>query len=213
MIERGYNDEVLFSCNFRYDQINRDTCKLMKKAGFRLLKVGLESASQETLDRINKGIGIQQIIDGCRIAKEAGLEIHLTIMVGFPWETREDALKTLALAKMLMEEGLADVLQSTIVVPYPGTRLYQQALEFDWFRIDPGDYERYDMTEPVLKARDMTPEDVVKICDDIYKVYLSPKYILHRFIKSLMSKDDLMLNIRGIKAVMGHIKDFAIVRI
>jgi radical SAM superfamily enzyme YgiQ (UPF0313 family) len=213
MMERGYNEEVLFSCNFRYDQINRNVCKLMKKAGFRLLKVGLESANQKTLDRLNKGITVQQIIDGCKIAKEAGLEIHLTIMVGFPWETKEDANRTLMLAKRLMEEGLADVLQSTIVIPYPGTKLWYQALEFNWFRISPQEYERYDMTEPVLKTQDMTAEEVVKICDEIYKIYLSPRYVLRRFIKSLMSRDDLMLNLRGIKAVIGHVKDFARLRV
>jgi radical SAM superfamily enzyme YgiQ (UPF0313 family) len=212
MIERGYNEKVLFSCNFRYDQINRDICKLMKKAGFRLLKVGLESASQETLDRINKGITIQQITQGCKIAKKAGLEIHLTIMVGYPWETRRDVLKTFALAKKLMENGLADVLQSTIVIPYPGTRLCYQSLEHNWFRIDPKDYEKYDMTIPVLKSPSITPEEIVSICDSIYKIYLSPKYILRRFIKSLSSKDDLMLSIRGMKAVMGHVKDFATLR-
>jgi radical SAM superfamily enzyme YgiQ (UPF0313 family) len=213
MIERGYNEEVLFSCNFRFDQINRNVCRLMKKAGFRLLKVGLESANQETLNRINKGIKVQQIIDGCKRAKEADLEIHLTIMVGFPWETRKDTNRTLMLAKRLMEKGLADVLQSTIVIPYPGTKLWYQALELNWFRIDQKEYERYDMTEPVLKTPDMTPEDVVKICDEIYKIYLAPKYVLRRFIKSLTSRDDLMLNLRGIKAVIGHVKDFARLRV
>lgn len=212
MIDRGYNEEILFSCNFRFDQINWAICKLMKKAGFRLLKVGLESASQNTLDRINKGITLQQIIDGCRVAKKSGLEIHLTIMVGFPWETREDAHRTLILAKKLMEEGLADVLQSTIVIPYPGTALWHQALEFNWFRIDPEDYERYDMTEPVLNTQDMTAEEVVKICDEIYRIYLSPKYILRRFIRSLISREDFMLNMRGVNAALGHIRDFAKVR-
>ena len=213
MIERGYNDKVLLSCNFRYDQINRDVCRLMKKAGFRLLKVGLESANQVTLDRINKGIRVQQIVDGSKIAKEAGLEIHLTMMVGYPWETSGDARNTLMLARKLMVDGLADVLQSTIVTPYPGTRLYNQALEFNWFRINPKNYEEYDMTWPVLKSKDMLPEDVMEICDEIYKIYLTPKYILRRFMKSLLSKDDLMLNIRGAKAVIGHVKDFAAARI
>lgn len=213
MIERGYNDEVLFSCNFRYDQITRDTCNLLKKAGFRLLKVGLESASQETLDRINKGIMVQQIVDGSKIAKEAGLEIHLTMMVGYPWEGKHEALKTLTMAKKLMEDGLADVLQSTIVIPYPGTRLHYQAMELDWFRIDPKDYEKYDMTWPVLESKDMTPKEVVEICDEIYKIYLSPKYVLRRFMKALLSKDDMMLNVRGVKAVVGHVKDFATARI
>jgi len=212
MIERGYNDEVLFSCNFRYDQINERICKLMKKAGFRLLKVGLESASQRTLNMINKGITVKQIIDGSKIAKKCGLEIHLTIMVGFPWETRRDALKTLSLAKELMERGLADVLQATVIIPYPGTRLYYQALKFNWFRIDPEDYDRYDMTEPVLKSGDLTPQEIMKICDGIYKIYISPKYILRRFLKSLFSIDDLILNIRGAKAAIAHILDFAVQR-
>jgi radical SAM superfamily enzyme YgiQ (UPF0313 family) len=213
MIERGYNERVLFSCNFRYDYINRDLCRMMKKAGFRLLKVGLESASQKTLDAINKNLKVQQIVDGSKIAKEAGLEIHLTIMVGYPWETRSDALRTLSLAKKLMEDGVADVLQSTIVVPYPGTRLYYQALEQSWFRIDPKDYEHYDMTEPPLKTQDLAPEEIVKICDEIYKIYLSPKYVFRRFLKSLLSREDLALSLRGTRAVIGHIRDYAKLRL
>jgi anaerobic magnesium-protoporphyrin IX monomethyl ester cyclase len=212
MIERGYNDEVLFSCNFRYDQISRDVCKLMKRAGFRLLKVGLESASQETLDRINKGIRVQQIIDGSKIAKEAGLDIHLTLMVGYPWETSDDAVRTLMLAKKLMESGHADVLQSTIVTPYPGTKLHQQALELNWFKIDPQDYDRYDMTESPFKIEGMTSEEIVRICDEIYKIYLSPKYVFRRLMKSLSSLDDLGLSLRGAKAVIGHVRDFAMTR-
>jgi hypothetical protein len=55
----------------------------------------------------------------------------------------------------------------------------------------------------------MMPEEVVEICDEIYRLYLSPKYIFRRFIRSLTSKDDLMLNMRGLRAAAGHIKDFA----
>jgi len=212
MIERGFNEKVLFSSNFRYDYVNRDSCKLMKKAGFRLLKMGVESANQATLDKVNKNLTVQQITKGSKVAKEAGLEVHLTMMVGYPWETREDAQRTLTLAKKLMNDGLADMLQCTIVVPYPGTQLYRQSIEHEWFRIDSNDYERFDMTEPPLKTQDMTPEETVKMCDAIYKIYLSPKYVLRRFLKSLVSKDDLALSLRGTRVVMAHVKDFATLR-
>jgi len=85
MIERGYNEQVCFSCNARFGVLKPDDYELMKKAGFRMLLFGLESASQETLDRLNKGITVQDIMDGCRWAREAGLEPHITIMVGYPW--------------------------------------------------------------------------------------------------------------------------------
>lgn len=60
---------------------------------------------------------------------------------------------------MLMERGWAFTLQSTIVMPYPGTRMFEEALENGWFRVDPKDYDRFDMTEPAMRTSDMEPED------------------------------------------------------
>jgi radical SAM superfamily enzyme YgiQ (UPF0313 family) len=103
MIERGYNKEVLFSCNMRFGYLKPEHVELMKRAGFRKLKMGLESARQATLDRLCKGITVQQIWDDCRMISQAGLDIHLTIMVGYPWETRADATRTLEMARELLE--------------------------------------------------------------------------------------------------------------
>lgn len=207
MIARGYNKKILFSCNFRFDYLNSQLAKLMKRAGFRLLKLGLESASDDTLIRLDKGSSLAQIETGCRIAKEAGLEVHLTIMVGYPWETKKDAEATLNLAKKLMLSGLADMLQATVVIAYPGTPLYKQALENNWFRVDPKDYERFDMTEPVFKTPDLSPEEVMAICDNIYKIFLSPRYIFRYFTK-LRTFEDIIHVGRGAKAVIGHLLDF-----
>ena len=93
-------------------------------------------------------------------------------------------------------------------MPYPGTRLYEEALENGWFRINPQDYDRFDMTEPVLKTLDMEPEEVMKICDGIYKVFLSPRYMLRHFIR-IRSWRDVKYSVRGVLKVLGHVKDFA----
>jgi len=208
IIERKLNEKIYFSCNMRFGVLNEKDYRLLAKAGFRMLLYGLESASQRTLDMINKGVTVERIVKETRWASEAGLEPHITIMVGHPWEGREDALATLKLAKMLMGKGWAITLQSTIVMPYPGTKLYEEALENGWFRIDPKDYDRFDMTEPVLKTPDMKPEEVMKICDNIYKVFLSPEYILRHLIR-VRSWRDLKYTLRGAIKVFGHLKDFA----
>jgi anaerobic magnesium-protoporphyrin IX monomethyl ester cyclase len=208
MIERGYNDEAQFSCNMRFGTLTRDDYRLMKKAGFRMLLFGVESGSQATLDRLNKGTTVEGIVNECRVPREEGLEPHITIMVGYPWETRKDALGTLNLAKTLMEKGWATTLQSTIVIPYPGSKLYTQALENGWFRIDPKDYGRFDMKEPVLRTPDMAPEEVMKICDEIYKVFLSPKYMLKQLVR-IRSLRDVKYSVKGAAKVLGHVKDFA----
>jgi radical SAM superfamily enzyme YgiQ (UPF0313 family) len=208
MIEKGLNEKIYFSCNMRFGALNEEDYQLLKKAGFRMLLYGLESASQKTLDMINKGVTVERMMKEIQWASKAGLEPHITIMVGYPWETKDDALATLNLAKMLMENGWAFTLQSTIVIPYPGTRLYKEALENGWFRIDPRDYDCFDMTQPVLRTQDMEPEEVVRICDEIYKIFLSPKYVL-RHLTRIRSWRDVEYSVRGMIKILGHVKDFA----
>ena len=208
IINRGYNKKISFSCNMRFDFINDENLRLMKKANFRLLKLGLESGNQKTLDKICKSITIEQIINGCKLIKKNRLNVHLTMIIGYPWETRKEALNTLILAKKLMLSGDADILQSTIIIPYPGTPLFKEALERGWFRFNYKYYERYDMREPVLKTIDMEADDVMNICNMIYtKIFLNPKYIL-RHISKIRNINDIKYKLKGLKAVFGHIKDF-----
>ncbi len=214
MIERGLNKEILFSCNMRFDYLvsQPELLDLMKKAGFRKMKSGLESANQATLDRIKKNIKVEHIIEGCRLASVAGLDIQLTVMVGYPWETRDEAKRTLDLARSLMAKGHAEMLQSTVVVPYPGTPLFKEAVEKNWIRFQPIDsWERYDMTEPVLKTPDMDPEEVMRLCSDIYKSFMNPRFVMRQLL-NIRSKEDLDYVLRGAKAIWGHILDFARIR-
>jgi len=205
MIERRLNEEVYFSCNMRYGVLTREDFKLMKKAGFRMLLYGLESANQKTLDMINKGVTVKRIVKETRWAAEAGLEPHITIMVGYPWETREDAWRTFKLAKYLFEKGWAKTLQVTIVIPYPGTKLFQQALKNGWLKTL--DWDNYDMTKPVMKTP-LPDEDVELMARKIYHLFFTPRYILNRIL-TIRSLEDIQFLLKGLKKVLGHIKDFS----
>src|SRR3989344_8281948 len=210
MIESGYNKKVLYSCNMRFGAVSLEEYKLMKEAGFRLLKFGLESGNQETINRLDKGTKIEEVEPSCKYAKEAGLTVHLTIMVGYPWETKEDALRTYHLAKRLMLKGYADVLQSTTVIPYPGTPLNRDAIKNGWFRDDfkYDDYDSYDMAEPVFKSPDMTPEEIQTMCNKIYHIFIDPRYVARK-LSQIRSWQDFLYTVKGAKAVFGHLKDFS----
>ena len=208
MIESGYNKKVLYSGNMRFGAVNFEQYKMMKAAGFRLLKYGLESGCQKTIDKLDKGTKIPEVITSCWDAKRAGLTVHLTMMVGYPWETKKDALETIRLAKVLMTKGYADVLQSTVIVPYPGTPLYEEGKEKGWFRFDPKDYERFDMTEPVFKTPGMTVDEVQKLCQMNYRIYLDPRFIFQH-AKRIKTMEDVIYTLNGMKAVVGHLVQFA----
>lgn len=211
MIGRKINEKVVFDCNFRFDYFTEKNVHHMKKAGFRKLILGIESASERTIDILDKSLTKEQIIEGCKMASAAGLQPHLTMMVGYPWETKEDALETLRLAKFLMHNGYAHHLQATVVMPYPGTPLFNLCQQMGWIRFDPKDYERYDMTEPACVLTDMNQEEVVQMAGQFYKLYLHPKFLMHQ-LRNLDSLDDLDYMRRGVTAIWGHIKDFAAIR-
>ena len=205
MVERGYNKKVVMSCNMRINGIkNLETWQLMKKAGFRFILFGLESASQKTLDRINKNLKVEKIEPGLKLCKQAGLEPHITTMMGFPWETKKDAQRTIDLAKRLFKKGYVDTLQATIVIPYPGTPLYKYCQENDLLNFT--DYDRFDQREQVMKS-DLSTADVKELTQGLYKSFMTPKFILRKVL-SVRNLDDLKFFWRAGWKVLGHLTDF-----
>jgi radical SAM superfamily enzyme YgiQ (UPF0313 family) len=204
MIERGYSRKLDISCNARVGAISEEHFQLMARAGFRVLKFGLESGKQKTLDRLRKGTTIEDIVESCRMAKRAGLTVHLTTMVGYPWESLDDAKVTLRLCRTLLANGDADMLQATIVIPYPGTPLFEEARKSGWLTTT--DWDSYDMGGPVLKSP-ISEKELDRLTSGLYRAFLSPRFI-GRTLVSIRSWDDIKFLGRAGRAVMGHLRDF-----
>jgi len=205
MIDRGYNKQLYFGCNMRFGALSLEEWKLMKKANFRFILFGMESANQKSLDMLNKGVTEKEQIDTCIMASKAGLDPHLTIMFGYPWETKKEAIKTMDTARWLIKKGYAKTWQVTICMPYPGTPLHNMAKENGWLKTE--DYERYDMREPIMKT-DMSDEEVMEIVQKVYKVALDPEFIARKIV-GIRSYRDLKFMFRGAHNMLGHIKDFS----
>jgi len=205
MKEQNLLGKIYISSNARADSLDSKTCKLMKKIGYRLLKIGLESGNNKTLKILNKGETIEEIKEGVKTAKKEGMVVLLTTMVGFPWETEEDVKRTYEATKelMLYKTKIGDSLQSSIIMPYPYTPLYKLAEEKDWLIYDAKDYEKLDQTRPILK----TKIDTQKWCKKIWAIHTHPLFIL-KTLFSIRNKNDLELIFRGVKSVIGHLKDY-----
>ncbi len=108
---------VRISANMR--PIDLDYVKL-RKSGFRMLLFGIESANQETLDRIRKGTRCEDVKYIIKAAL-SGLEPHGAFIFGYPWESDEDALRTLRLAWTLLRKGYLKTAQASFYTPQAGT--------------------------------------------------------------------------------------------
>lgn len=72
------------------------TCRRIRAMGMRKLFFGLESASQVTLDHMDKGVDVQRVPAVLRACRDAGINFHIFSIIGFPEETEASARETFA---------------------------------------------------------------------------------------------------------------------
>ena len=204
LIESGYNKKVVYGCNMRFNALTQEYYDLMAKAGFRFILYGMESGNQKTLDKLDKGTKEEDTINGSRMASKAGLEPHATIMLGYPWESYEDAKRTIEVAKYCFKKGYFNTMQATIVIPYPATPLWKECKEKGWLLTE--DYDDYDMRGAVMKIP-FSEEKLLALTQDLYSAFLSPQYMLRKVI-SIRNLDDIKFFYMAGKKLMGHLLDF-----
>jgi radical SAM superfamily enzyme YgiQ (UPF0313 family) len=90
--------------------------------------VGYESGSQSILNNIRKGTRLDRAREFTRHARDLGITVHGTFILGLPGETRETIEATIRFAREIDPHTL----QVSLAAPYPGTELYRQARERGW---------------------------------------------------------------------------------
>ena len=118
---------VTWSCNAKAN-VPRETLKVLRDNGLRLLLVGYESGNQQILHNIKKGMRIEVAKRFTKDCHELGIKIHGTFILGLPGETKETIEETIRFAT----EVNPHTMQVSLAAPYPGTFLYKQALENGW---------------------------------------------------------------------------------
>jgi len=206
MIERGYNRKVHIDCNMRFGHLTIDDYRMMKKAGFRFVLFGLESANQETLNRLVKGLNVEEIYKGAGDASKAGLDVHVTVMFGYPWEGREEIERTVELARSLLISGFAYTLQVTLVIPYPGTPLFKECDEKGILLTR--NWDDFDMRMNVMKGI-AGESDIKNAIRRVYRGFFHPLAVWNRILNTRHPIDDFKFYMRGLRSLMGHLRDFS----
>ena len=118
---------VTWSCNAKAN-VPRETLKVLRDNGLRLLLVGYESGNQKILHNIKKGMLIDVAKRFTKDCHDVGVTIHGTFILGLPGETRETIQETIKFATEINPHTI----QVSLAAPYPGTFLHKQAVENGW---------------------------------------------------------------------------------
>ncbi|UCC60212.1 MAG: radical SAM protein [Dehalococcoidia bacterium] len=101
-----------------------DELRELKKLKMGILYTGIESGADEVLQRVGKAVSSDQLIEAGRKAKEAGIELSLTIILGLGGVdgSREHMIETARVLSAIDPEYVG-ALTLTLV---PGTPLYRE---------------------------------------------------------------------------------------
>lgn len=122
ILRRGVRFPWVPRSGLRVDRVSPQLLRLMAEAGCYHIPFGIESGNQEILDRIKKGITLEQVRQAVRYAKDAGMQTTGYFMVGMPGETIRTMRATLEFATNLE----LDYVKVGVCVPLPGTPMFTE---------------------------------------------------------------------------------------
>jgi len=118
--------DVTFRCNGDVRNNTLDDFRVLYEAGCREIAFGIESGSQEVLDRIGKGTTVKGNRLAIQNAKKVGLIVKAFLMIGSPGESA----KTVEDTKKFMEEADPDQYTLFNFVPLPGCAIWKDPAKY-----------------------------------------------------------------------------------
>jgi len=183
-------DKFYWGCSARTDCIDEELIELMASAGCRGIFFGIETGSARMQKIIDKGLDMADSAARVRSCSKFEIKTAVSLIVGFPEETKEDLRATIGFFMDSLLQEHADP-QLVILAPLAGTPIEQQHKN-DLFLEDAD-------SDMAYRGWNQGPEEKKMIAEHpgIFSNFYSipTQFLDHEYLKELR---DFLLN--GIKA-------------
>ena len=181
-----------WGCTSRVDTLSEELLEMMKDAGCITIFMGVESADQQMLDKMNKNITVRKTMNAFKLARKVGIRTIASCVIGMPEDTRESMKKTIDFVSSLKPNYAL----FSLATPYPGTRFYKETFEKNLIKIR--DWSKYTLINPILETIDCSKDDLRSIQKKAFiKFYIRPGYLI-----SQTRQDGMVL----VKTIFGVIR-------
>lgn len=177
LIEKGM--PIQWCCETRLTLAqNQRLLKKMAEAGCKRVVFGLESGDPELFEEIGKpGSRFDEIKNAVKVVKDAGIGVHMHVIVGLPGESWRSIRNTAKMLKSL--NGCS--FNFNLMIPFPGTPFYEEAKRQGLILTD--DWSKYDGNHVVVRTEKMSKYEL-----ELARVYLSNKINGFRLHKAIPRK-------------------------
>ena len=169
VLDKIYNllikmEERLDNIETHLKNIDESLAKLLKKAGVKLMYVGIESSDENVRKNSNR-ISENNFSQEKKISylESIGIKVKAMYIVGMPTDTIETFKKTIEFAKKIK----SSYAQFSVFTPYPGTPIFKEYQE----KIITKKYENFTQWQLIFEHPNFKPDDISNLLNYSYKQY------------------------------------------
>jgi radical SAM superfamily enzyme YgiQ (UPF0313 family) len=131
------NESICYRIFSRIEHLDRETLMRLYQSGCDFISIGLESLNKDNLKFLKKNNMLKHLYN-LEIAKETGITIRSSFMVGLPYDTDQSITESFEKAEKLPFDEFAVY----PLIPYPGTSIWNTPEKFNYKIID-CDFTKY----------------------------------------------------------------------
>ncbi len=190
IIKNGYHKKLIFRVAMRVDEkiVNLELLKHLKAAGVWLICYGVENGNQGMLDRMCKGITVEEIRRAFKLTHSVGLKTLAYFIIGTTGETAQSIQDSRNLCKEI-KPYWAGVSKAA---PYPGTAFYQEV-------INSGQPGKFDSIWEQLRTETLSVEELNRLTDSMMRMtrwnkIAKPKQSMYAIVDTIGTNWNMIVN-------------------
>jgi anaerobic magnesium-protoporphyrin IX monomethyl ester cyclase len=178
MIDRKLN--LHWGCGTRVDVVTKELLAKMSKAKCDEIMFGVESGCQRIRDLLKKRVTTEQCVNAIKWAKEAGIFVTVSVIIGYPGETKETLQESLDFVRKVEPDDV----WLCHATPFLGTELRALVESHGWKMSD--DWKIYNTMNPIFEDPLLPAKDIAKMRKTFYNKFYGPDYILRQTVKGYL---------------------------
>lgn len=175
LINRNLKIRFIIETHLRI--LDSELIKILKQAGLKAVKVGVESGVEEVLKDANRfTIKKDEQLSKIRELEKNNILISAMFIIGFPTDNEESIMKTIDYAKKLN----ATFSQFSVWTPYPGTPVFKKYED----KITAQNYEEFDQYHLVFRHNVLSQKKIRQMLSKTYTMYYGRLNWILKFFKN-----------------------------
>jgi radical SAM superfamily enzyme YgiQ (UPF0313 family) len=185
MIARGIKKEWIGQASLNVAD-NEEVLKYAAKSGCRMLFIGIESEQEDQLAGANKRLNVKMGVNSYDQVFKKMHKYGIAVIAGFIFGWENDTIDRIDHRVKFTRECLADSIQSTLLTPLPGTRLFERMKNEGRLVMNnfPDDWQYYGYEKLVFNPTTMDRQEmqdyIFKVFDKVYE----PSFLKRRMLKT-----------------------------